>query len=167
MAKELETRMRNILAAVAAMGIMFQVSVPGQTTNPPSPETVGSQLNSYWVSNQLSQIEAYVTDLSTNYPNYVPAILAKACFEGVFRNNLSNVIAELHRVEQANVGSDRFRALVSAEKTQIQLLLEFYYSEGTSHADLTNAANPQAVRDGVPEWPYLEIITNAPSVNLP
>lgn len=135
-------------------------------TNRPTPAAIGTQLNAYWVSNQLSQIETYVADLTTNYPNYVPAILAKACFEGVYHSNLSNVIAELGRVQQANVGSDRFRALVSGEKRQMQLLLEFYYSDGISHSDLTNAASPQAVRNKDPEWPYLELITNAPNVDI-
>jgi len=157
--------MKAISIVLAVTGIVCGAIVFAQT-NPPSPETIGTQLNNYWMANQLDQAEAYITDLSTNYPNYVPVILAKACYEGVYHSNISNVVAGVDRVRQANIGTDYFKALLSAEKTQMQLLLQFYYAQGTSHADLTNAASAQGVRSAVPEWPYLELITNAPNASV-
>lgn len=159
--------MKSRLTIVAVIWITCVIRGFAQDTNPPSPSSIGTQLQSYWASNQLSQIEVYVITLCTNYPNYVPAVLAKACYEGVYHSNVSNELALLDRVKNGSVGNDHFRALVSAERTQTALILDAYYREGTSHAALTNASTAQGVRNQVPVWPYLELITNAPNANLP
>jgi hypothetical protein len=135
-------------------------------TNPPSPQIVGSQVAAYWTSNQLNAAESYITNLYANYPNYVPAILAKAAYEEIWKNNPSNFLSGVRRVYEANVGNNYFKALISAEKNQSELLLKTYYEEGTSHNTLTNAADPQAVRTQVIKWPYTDLMTNAPNATL-
>jgi hypothetical protein len=92
--------------------------------------------------------------------------MTKAVYEKVWKNNPSNFLYEVTRVTDANVGSDYFKALVSSNRRQSDWLLQTYYSEGTSHAQLTNAASIQAIRNEIPEMPYLSLITNAPAVNL-
>lgn len=135
-------------------------------TSPPSPESIGATLSAYWASNQLAFAESYITNLYSSYSNYVPAIMTKAVYEKVWKNNPSNFLYEVTRVTDANVGSDYFKALVSSNRRQSDWLLQTYYSEGTSHAQLTNAASIQAIRNEIPEMPYLSLITNAPAVNL-
>jgi hypothetical protein len=138
---------------------------------PPPAGEVAATVQNFWASRQFSQLENYVANLYSNYPNYVPAILVKAGYDAAYKNDVPSVIEKLNRVAsactQTNFGSDIFCGLLLAEKGLSEEVLSVYNSEGISHEALTNAASVEAARNAADSWPYLAIISNAPSLNLP
>lgn len=68
-------------------GIYF--GVVGICVAEPSPEDVANTVSNLWVSENLNQLESYITNLYASSSNYVPAILASAFYDSVFLGNYS------------------------------------------------------------------------------
>lgn len=139
----------------------------------PTAGEIANQIQVYWTNYQFAELETYINTLYQNHPNYIPAILAKEFYHYVFRNNVTDSLAELDRVAVAiennpQLGSKDFRERVDGRKRQLERYIKGYQKRGVTQEQLTAAISPQAARDawGDIQLPEFSLIASAPNESI-
>jgi len=138
--------------------------------NPPTAQEISNQIQTYWKDYKFDELEAYINQLYQNYPNYIPAILAKSFYHAVYRNNPTDSLNELNSVVEvvnANplLGSEDFREMLEWKKHQLVMSIETHQRKGITQEQRTAVISVKAVRDtwGDRPLPDFELIALAPN----
>lgn len=161
--------MKLIILSTLLMCIFVTSSALAQ----PTAEEIATQIETYWKNYQFDELENYINTLYQNYPNYIPAILAKSFYHFVFRNHLTDSLAEVNRVADAiknnpQLGSKDFRERVNGEKRDLEMSIETHQRKGITQEERTAAISPRAGRDawGDTPLPQFKLIASAPNESI-
>ena len=155
--------------AIATFCTLWIVSIFSAQAERPTPQQIGTTVQEYWVSNQLTLLETYLTNLYASSSNFIPAIVAQVLYEGIYRNDPWNALAQVNRIvpslDQTNFCTPVFEDLLLEEKNELEEEIAFYLNHGKTRSQLTNAAAPSAVREVWTNFPLrgVLLITNAPN----
>lgn len=139
----------------------------------PTAQEISDQIQTYWKDYKFDELENYINTLYQNYPNYIPAILAKSFYHLAFRNHLTDALAEINRVADAiknnpQLGTKDFRERVDGEKRDLEMSIKIHQKKGITQEQRTAAISPRAGRDawGDVPLPQFELITSAPNESI-
>ena len=141
--------------------------------NPPTAQEISTQIQAYWQDRQFNELESYINTLYQDYPNYIPAILAKGFYHFAFRNQPADSLTELNRIANAvnsspQLGSKDFRERLDGEIRKLETNIQIDQEMGVTQEQLSAAASPQAGRDawGDSTLPEFNLIASAPNESI-
>jgi hypothetical protein len=154
----------TVLASVIIVLCVFLQNVKGWGGgSPPSPNEIASQVSSKWLARDFNDLDSYITNLYSSYPNYIPAILASCFQDFVYKGHLSDAMQKFNQVKQwveqnPGVVSEDFITQMYIIEWCIQSEIDMYANHNISEAQLQ--PNPNAVRDacGNEPFPLIEIL---------
>ena len=154
------------------MLLAFMLATSSVLAQPPASE-IANQIEQYWKNYEFNELETYINTLYQNYPNYIPAILAKSFYHSAFRNHLSDSLVELNRIVEAvknnpGLGSKDFRETLDAVKKMTERFIEGYQKDGVTQEELSAAASVQEGREVWGNTPLreFELISLAPNESI-
>jgi len=125
--------------------------------SPPSPSGVSSMVNSKWQASEFSELETYITNLYSSFPDYIPAKLASIFHDVVYEGHLSDAMQKANQVkqwvEQNPEGiSDDFNWWFEIIEFGIQSEIDVYTQKGISEEQLQ--PDPAEVKAACGEDPF-------------
>lgn len=143
------------------------------SAQPPTPSQVSSQVSSLWQSNQIGQLDTYITDLITQNPTYVPAIVAASFHDAVFEGKLASAKSRLESIKtdgaaNPNKYTEEFLATIDGLITELEHEIAMHSRHGTSDAELESNASASDVRSawGATILPQIRVLEIADGVTL-
>jgi len=140
----------------------------------PPPGEVADAVSNLWITQDLTGLATYVTNLYASTPNYVPAILASVFHDSIYLGKLSEATNKLARV-QACVDSDpdgftvEFKDYLLELASETKEEIDMHEARGRSPEIVQQNASAQTVRDvwGTNLLPQINILFYAPATNTP
>ena len=161
-------KIRRLLVA-CLLTLSFQV----YSDDPPVPSIVANTISNYWAGSQLDELGTYITNLYTSYSNYVPAVLAKSFYDGIYLGDLAEEKAKLEEVQtfvNSNADSidDDFEELLQELIAMLSEEINMHQSMGTSEDTLKSNASPANARSswGDRILPPVYILFYAPAITI-
>lgn len=153
--------------------VLFLLAVSLLSANPPTSSEVSSQVSSLWQSSQIAQLDVYITDLFTQNPNYVPAIVAASFHDAVFEGKLTSAKSKLESIKldgasNPNKYTGEFLAAIDGLIIELEHEIAMHTRHGTSNAELESNASASDVRSawGTTILPQIRVLEIADSVTL-
>lgn len=164
--------LQKIITGSIVLLIITIASLPAQ--EPPTPQEVANTVSNYWISQDFTNLNSYITNLYTAHSNYVPAILASVFHDCAYLGNLSQATNKLARV-QAGVTNNpqgfsvEFKGFLSELAFETKGEIDMHAARGRSPETVQSNASPQTVRSvwGQTLLPYINILFYAPATNAP
>ncbi|MEJ2647231.1 MAG: DUF2341 domain-containing protein [Sedimentisphaerales bacterium] len=133
------------------------------TENPPSPSEVANTVNNKWLSRDFNDLDTYITNLYSSFPDFIPAILASSFQDYVYKGHLSDAMQKFNQVKQwveqnPGVVSEDFITQMYLIEWFIQSDIDMYTRLGISESELE--PDPNAVRDvcGGDPFPLIKVL---------
>jgi len=86
--------MKNLLCTLIM--VLF-IPLSAFAEEPPTGIEIEHQMKKYWMNSEFDKFEAYILELNEKYPNYVPAIAAKAAYYDAW-SMLGEALNEIKRL---------------------------------------------------------------------
>lgn len=154
----------------------FAVYLPiaSAQTNPPSPGDIANTVSNMWMSSQINDLGAYITNLYGAYSNYVPAILASSFYDYIYRGDLRSASNKLWIIEHSVTNNlvsytNQFPEKLSIVRRNLDEEIAMHQSMGITDQQLQSNASPQTIRSeaGTLMLPAMYILFCAPATNAP
>jgi len=152
---------------------IFLLAAGMLSAQPPTPSEVSSQVSSLWQSSQIAQLNVYITNLVTQNPNYVPAIVAASFHDAVFEGKLASAKSRLESIKldgaaNPNKYTDEFLGAIDGLITELEHEIAMHARHGTSNAELESNASASDVRSawGTTILPQIRVLEIANGVTL-
>lgn len=144
------------------------------SSEPLPTEPVPPKFEAMWVNKDLDNLSEYIGLLESNYPRFVPTIVALA-----FRD--ANYLGKSAQAKQRLVAlqvyvdahpqgySDKFRGYLEHSIFSLNMELQVHAQHGSTEADIIRMANPRKRREAWRQGldPILDMMHEAPSLFLP
>lgn len=129
--------------------IILFMHCPSIHAEPPKPDIILQRLIDYWRSNQLSELEFYVNNLYSDHPSYVPAMIASAFVENIYKGDYSTqesrMLEVLDIIEQnPQLYPKQLRSSVEIYLSELRYERQAYLDRGFTLEQISENANPQA-----------------------
>jgi hypothetical protein len=135
---------------------LMSVNVFG-TEHPPLPSEVANTVNSKWLARDFNDLDSYITNLYSSFPNYIPAILASSFHDFIYEGHLSDAMQKFNQVKQwveqnPGVVSEDFISQMFVLEWMLQSEIDMYERYDVNESELQ--PDPNAVRDLCEEVPF-------------
>ncbi len=162
---------RRALTLGLLLSLIARMSLNAQE---PTPQEVANTVSNYWIVQDFTNLNSYVTNLYATYSNYFPAILAASFHDYVFSGKLADATNKLYRIQQV-VNSNpsnfpaEFRTLTEELNTTLKWEIDLHSRKGRTPETVQSNASPQAVRSalGATLLPNIDILFYTPATNAP
>lgn len=145
----------------------------GTTCGVPTPEEMENAIMTLWQQEKFEDLELYLLEQSRDHPKYVPAIVANAFYESLFRGDSVDAIAALQSVLSVSTSdgngdeTEEFRSGVEMHIHRLERIRddsptpEGHGGSVVEHARGMKKAFDSTLLPGVPP-PIVDIIGEAP-----
>lgn len=164
--------LQKIIIGLIVLLTITITSIPAQ--EPPTPQEVANTVSNYWIGQNFTNLNSYITNLYVAQSNYVPAILASVFHDSTYLGKLSQATNKLARVQTCVTNnpqnfSAEFKDLLIELKSDIDGEIALHARKGRSPATVESNASPQTVRStwGTTLLPEINILFYAPATNAP
>ena len=142
--------MQKIIIGLTVLFACMTANLRAQ--EPPTPQEVANIISNYWVNQNFTNMNSYITNLYASYSNYMPAILSASFHDYIFLGKLTDATNKLCRVQQAinsnpsNFSSD-FKVTMDELNATMKWEIDLHSRKGRSPEAIQSNASPQAVQN--------------------
>lgn len=164
--------LQKIIIGLIVLLTTATTNLPAQ--EPPTPQEVANTISNYWINQNFTNMNSYITNLYASYSNYMPAVLSASFHDYIFLGKLTDATNKLYRVQQAinsnpsNFPSD-FKVTMEELNATMKWEIDLHARKGRSPETVQSNASPQAVRNatGAALLQNINILFYTPATNAP